>query len=517
MSLENSNNKLLDIQISKRSREIAETSMQGWIPVEPELLTKMQFKLSRGEYNERIDKFILELRNDIGLYSFCLRNYLMDGSMRPDDESPESLLSGIEDIEFWQCERLLDITAEEISPHTIALLPATHIQLLKLINIAVNTAVLMAERAGLKSSFTYSLALLRTLPLALIACSYPTAFTRAFQSQELGFGNLIENFERILNFSYRETLLVMSQRWRLSATLSMLIIEENGTTFIDSDLRSNTDNNIEQNGSSNLNIARNTIKVRSNYELALRFTRISDCITRLSLPEHYPLSGMEWDILKREVMYYLGKHGIAALNDRLALVTKCYIEYHPEIFERKFDPARESQIAISFYNIHRFNRTVEGLGLSEEVKNQFYAVFALLEYRGISIQALKHLFNKLLPELGFAKACIFFYEKSCDLLNPKFQVGEKSLNSFVAVGVATSGDINRLIYDAYHEKGLQRLDRTYSNIITGLHLAIKFTTGTGITGVIYVETNEELRNKGARDLGGYMFAIRQCVCDILGG
>lgn len=361
-----------EIPISPRAKELSATALRGWMPISGKALFDLQVQIAAGTFEDREERLLQELRCDIGLYLSLLFNVLLDGRLRPDESSPESLLLALDGIGVEELGNLLQLSPIDVSEHSLETMNKHQAKILKFSAVSAGAAVLMAERAGVEPGMAYSLAMLRNLNLILLSWNFPSAFSRASDAHYLGMGTISENIQRILNFSLLEFTFASIKRLRLGDRLNALILNPGASTNSGSD-QSATDTNGARKG---------------EFEQAVRFCEIGEVLARLADPENYPSVAAEWELVKKEVKYFLGKHGIALLNQRLESATKCYVGAWPEIFKRDIEVERDCQISVNQYNIHRFNRATHELELSEEDKDKFLGIYKCMGYQNVSKQAL---------------------------------------------------------------------------------------------------------------------------------
>lgn len=489
-----------EIPIGTRAKELSTTALRGWMPVSGKALFDLQVQIASGTFEGREDRLLQELHCDVGLYLSLLFNVLLDGRLRPEDSSPESLLSALEKLGIEEMGNLLQLSPVDVSEHSLETMNKHQAKILKFSIVSAGAAVLMAERAGVEPGMAYSLSMLRNLNLVLLAWNFPSAFSRASDAHYLGMGTLGENIQRILNFSLLEFTFASIKRLRLGDRLNALILNP-GASSISGSGESSADIN---------NGAR-----KGEFEQAVRFCEIGEVLARLADPENYPSVAAEWELVKKEVKYFLGKHGVALLNQRLESATKCYHSEWPEIFKRDIEVDRDCQISVNQYNIHRFNRATHELDLSEEDKDRFLGVYRCMGYQSVSKQALDVLFRELLPELGFEWGCFYVLDSEKEILIPKRALGEDIWGYKKNISVSSAGEVPRMIFQSLTSKAIMREDRVYTDMLTRSHLAWRFGNAS-LQGVLYLGSGESLRAVPPKTILAYFIASRQSLADILG-
>jgi hypothetical protein len=312
--------------------------------------------------------------------------------------------------------------------------------------IASNSALLMAERAGIDEGMTYSLSLLRNIGPLLISWSFPAVFNRALENSRRGLGNLNENIENSLNASLLEVTFLVIRGLNLGDKYSSIILNP-GDFIPDRGHRSK-----DESGK----------VLRSSVEKAIRFCEIGEALARLSDSECYPLCAREWEYTSNEVTYYLGKNFFQQINETIATASALYLDYQPEVFKSELNPERAVSIAMKAYNVHRFNRATQGIPVGESVRDIFESVYRLMAFEKSSRSALDVLFCDVLPDMQFESGCLFIYDPQRDLLTPRNTYGKDDW-PVQPVSLSTAGDLPRFIYESLTSVAPKRLDKIYGN------------------------------------------------------
>ena len=370
--------------------------------------------------------------------------------------------------------------------------------MIRFVFVAGSSAVLMAERAGVDPGMTYALSLLRNLANLVISWSYPAAFNRAAESWSQGLGNLSTNLERNLNASVLEIVFLMIRGLRLGDKVSSVVLNPGDIAPMRNEPSG------DESGRSRI----------SAFEKAVRFCEIGEALARLSDSENHPMAVKEWRYVNAEVTYYLGKHGIDLVNERVTAASEHYLSLAPEVFQKLLDPERAVPIAIATYNLHRFNRATHFITMGERTRDVFESVYKLMEFEKLSREALKVIFSDVLQDLEFERGGLFLYDRDKDALLPKNSFGNDEWGFSQPVFISTVGELPRLLYESRTSASPLRLDRLYSDNVTRSYLAWKIGNKE-FEGVIYLGYGQALRVLPARTVLSYFSLVRQAVCDAL--
>jgi hypothetical protein len=485
-----------EIPFSKRSLEVAQACARTWVPVVPEVLTSLQQRIQNGEFENREGRLYRELRRDVGLYLHTFFHVCL--TKEPSSLStPESVLGCVETCSVRGINNLIAGVPANFGSAKIGEMGKYQAQVLRFVLIASNSAVLMAERAGVDEGMTYTLSLFRNLGNLLMSWSYPAAFNRAADNWSNGLGNLTPNLEKSLNFSALEVAFLLIRGLHLGDMLCSVIL--------------NPGDIVPRRGDCSIGEA---VRLRpSSLEKAIRFCEVGEALARLADSECYPLSAKEWEYVSPEVMYYLGKNGITQINDSVAVASVPYRDFVPEAFKMSLDPERAVPLAKKTHNIHRFNRATQNIPMGESIRDVFESVYRVMAFEKSSRTALDMIFSDVLPDLEFESAGLFVYDPKKEVLTPRSFYGNDEW-SLRPILVSTPGELPRLLYESRMSIVPLRLDKTYSNTVTRTYLAWKFGNDE-FQGVLFLGYGRALRTLPTRTVLTYFALIRQAVCDAL--
>lgn len=485
-----------DIPYSKRSLDIVEGCVRTWIPVVPEVLTALQHRIQSGEFQEKEKRLYRELRRDIGLYLHTFFHLCLNKESLSNN-SPEDILGCVEKCSVRDINNLIAGVPSDFGSAEIREMGEYQAQALRFALIASNSAVLMAERAGVDEGMTYSLSLFRNIGNLLVSWSYPAAFNRAALNWSNGLGNLTPNLEKNLNFSALEVYFLLIRGLHLGDMLSSVILNPGDVVPEKSDYSNDEAGRLKL----------------SSLEKAIRFCEIGEALARLADSECYPLSAKEWEYVSPEVMYYLGTNCISQINEGIAAASEPYLYYAPKVFNRLLDPERAVASARKAYKIHRFNRATQNITMSDSIRDIFESVYRVIAFEKSSRTALDVIFSNFLQDLEFEQAGLFMYDPKQDVLSPLNSYGNDKC-PLRPVLVSTPGELARLIYESRTSVAPLRLDKIYTNTVARSYLAWRLENNE-IQGVIFLGYGLALRMLPARTVLSHFLLVRQAVSDAI--
>jgi hypothetical protein len=499
----------LNIPVSKREKDLANTALKEWLPINTERHSSLLELVKSGEYDGKESILFNDLSADVSLLMHCLRVVLSDTELRPSSNRPESLLYVFDNLVIADYQKLLEFNYSDVSNHQLGGTLKPQARMLRQSVIAATAAGVMSARSGASPCFSVCLSLLRYLPLLLLAWNFPTAYTKAQDQQGDGFGGIVFNLERVLKISMIEFSYSILRSLKLNDFIISLALESilTGAQTLPPSFRP-----LDPCKKSSANSTEEPKAVES----ALRFCQLGEAIARLSEPQYYPSSGEDWKIIEAEVIANLGRHGLTLLNQKTEEMCSCYLDSFPEIFSRDVNPEREVQTAKYFYNIHRFNRATEGLVISDSVKESFYEAYRLMGYNEPSKPALNYIFKKLLPDIGYERGCLYVFSGEEQTLSPLISFGSDLWGFKATLSISSTGEIPRLIFQSLESSEPNRLDRVYFELGEIYSTAASFGKVEGNRGVIYLEYGANNKQDfSQRAWRTYFLAALQTVKDAI--
>lgn len=496
IKLRTSRGRGFEIPVSKRSHEVAQACARTWIPVIPDFLTSIQQRIRFGEFENRESRLYRELRLDIGLYLHTFYQLSIDRDPLTPSTS-ENILGCVEKCPVRDIANLVADVPANFGVAEIKEMGEYQAKFLRFVLVANNSALLMAERAGIDEGLTYTLSLLRNLGPLLISWSFPAVFNRAMENRTRGLGNLNQNIEKSLNASALEVAFLVIRGLELGDRHCLIILNPGDVV----PERGNYSN--DESGRLRL----------SSIEKAIRFCEIGEALARLSDSESYPLSAKEWEYVSSEVMYYLGKNCVQQINESVSIASAPYLEYQPDVFNKELNPEKAVSSATKAYNMHRFNRATHGVSMDDAIRDIFESVYRLMAFEKSSRSALDVLFCDVLPDMEFESGGLFVYDPNRDLLTPRNSYGKDDW-PIQPVSVSTPGDLARLIYESRTSPAPKRLDKIYGNSVSRSYIGWKFGNKE-YQGVIFLAYGRALRTLPARTVLTYFALVRQAASDAL--
>jgi hypothetical protein len=308
-----------------------------WLPLNPKVFASVKSGLKEGRYDLGSEFLVADLKKDIGLFSFCLKDLV--GSLRKGGsdtrlDNPQSLFERATKQELVA---LLDRAEKALNAHSLSSLSDAQSAHLRYTLVSASAAETLAMQKTLQGDTAFLTALFRQLGLLLIAWNYPTVFSRAqralLEAKETDERALERELGVLLGFSPELLGASVLEPFNLTLELS---------------------NAIEGEGAAS---AKHGDSARTAEEIA-ELCRVGEALARANDPEHYPQSAHSWGEAKSVIHSILGEDGLRRVQDTYDNYSASYREAGSKLLGAKavIDPdqhkARYDQAATRERNPH---------------------------------------------------------------------------------------------------------------------------------------------------------------------
>lgn len=459
-----------------------------WFPPDPELLERIQAGFASDAYQDNTEVLIEELKSDLALLTYCIRELSTSGSERNGavDYSPIEL---IRQASLERLREILSVEPSQVSLHSIASTQSLQNSQLRSAIISTTTTELLAgSTEDIDPEFGFSSALLRTLGITLIAWNYTEVFENALTALTSDT-KLDDQLTRILGFSPIALGIQIAKRWGLSVDLRATLGD---TTAVDADLAASDRARIEHLSSQ-----------------VQRLCDIGEALARASDPERYPSAQSDWNFAERELEERLGPQGIEVVKKAVRRQCAHYFEAMPNVFSSfsEFDPRVEIEKYRS-QSVTEWNPDVEAC--PEEAQRMFRKLHSQLSPDNISRENLRLLVKEIIPKTGFVCGCIYLIDPGTFALVPRVTIGSFDLNSVDTIDYSSLKSVADPVGAAY-QTGTTRVERNVER--RGRKVTI-YTAGFGDldrAGALYLEAPPEDQGNYATRFKAIRTALMACL------
>ncbi len=474
-----------DNTISKNNESISERRLhracqhvnQYWFPINQVLLKKIREGLELGHYDLDISFLIAELKTDLSLLLYSVRetlSYLRKNSKNlPVNASLVTIfeLAGLNVIK-----KILSECKEQASSHDLESISEEQALRIQEAMISASTAEVVSENFNLDPELSFSCAIVRQLGHILIAWNYADIYKRCLNNVSAN-KNLDQLLSNALGFSPRLLAMALLSEWGLDGDLNSILKENK------------TEHNV-------------------NLQNLTKLCEIGEALARANDPEHNPNASSDWESVKEELQVTVGANGIKTIQERVKKNSENYIKLFPEMFHNAENINPDNHIHdFSETQLLANNQFVKHCPprLRKKLKN-FYAIIK----PGIIIkEALSMLVKEIIPFAGFNGGYIYTYDPSLGQLFPRTKIGSSVIRDMQAVTYDKDNASTDTIATAFScSTPLVNNQETYfvSSITGSIGNASKI-------GVLYLELHPESLIENDFNLLLHFKAIRQALND----
>lgn len=463
---------------------------KGWFPVNTALLKEIKKKLKEGAYKDNNLALLDDLKNDLSLFTYCLRRMNEVVGQEERNNSPAELLTSIE-IEKLQA--MLDVSEDEISIHEFNPTMKPQAICLKHALISSCTAETLAEKADVDPRHSFLCASVRQLGLNLVAWNYPRIYANALTAIGHNEEDIDVALEKVLGFSPLQLGAKVALGWNTCKETQVAV----GLGEVDPDETADAKASESEAGE----------KIRHLCEIGETIAKVND-------PEHFPKAVKQWERVFSEVKQYLGPRGMSIIAERLDKSTAHYRDISPALFKIDVTPDKNVQLAQAQYTAKLFENNQNLRKLACELRDKFKAAYEEMVKGDLSPQALRILVSDIIPALGFTRGCIFLMDSERMMLVPMLRVGDAPLSRYRPLSCSDLGESLHPVVQClnYSAPIIQENVVLYGDQVS--HVTGTFGNREK-SGVLYLEMSERLVAADRQELIIYFKAVRQCLNDCL--
>ena len=475
----------------------------GWVPPQKAVLEKVTSKLNRGEYDSNRRELSEDLKHDVALYLYCVRELAaivqieeqkLAGFQREGGPSKRTFSQLIDGASIDHLREILSRSEKDISLHSMD--EMTRLQALRFREsiITASAAEVLAEKNDLDPEVGFSCGMLRQLGMTLIAWNYPRVFSRALESLK-PLETLDAVLHRSLGFSPSLLGLMFARQWNLSDEILIAL----GDRALAS--------KIKNNGSS-------STAVRDAGLLLAKICEVGEALARANSPEHYPSALQDWESAQELIVEHLGPKGVEVILNKAAAHCEEYMRSIPDLPPFVSGEALKDRIVDSRFATTRLDKNPYLRACPSHMRELITKLYHQLKPNKILKRNLRTFVFDVLPAAGFSRGCIFMFDPAARVLMPSIVIGDLGPERSQPVKLAGSVGHFDLVSSAFSLKTPLREEGVASEgqAVTMIAAAIG-----GITpiGVLYLESVEGFAPDMVDDPMPMFRALRHTLCDCL--
>ncbi len=466
----------------------------GWIPPRPEVLDKLKAGLQSGRYQNDRSSFKKDLKEDLSLYVYCLRE-LMKIVRQSEEHSEEkknrNFAKVLDTMSLETFQSIFNVDVRSISTHSISETSDIQAQRIEETFLSASASEALAGASSLDPELGFSCAVLRQLGLTLIAWNYPRVYARACRASDSST-DLDSRLKKTLGFTPTLLATRLTRDWSLSEVLTEAVATPAGRVLGLPRMGKETDNTAQ---------------------LLSKICCVGEALARAKHPETYPSALTDWESAQEAVAAYLGPKGVDTIFKQAEQYIGGYRKQSPELF-KMLDPGdTRDEIVNVQHGARLLEQNVYLSKLSDHERVDFASIYMRMRANKIDDRNIRELATILAPQYGFQNLVIFTVEPEKKILSAAIHVGSCFSDRLRPVRVDSRSGHLDFIASAYSLRTPTREDRIRDGETISC-LAGSLGTNQKV-GVLYMETNEETQIAEGRNSNLLFQVFRRAIGDSL--
>lgn len=467
--------------------DTAEHIARGGLPVNPQVLKAVKEGLASGAFEAEPEKLTQLVKSDPGLLF-----HVAKGMRSVVEEVREGLdpFEQLRVLEQEKREKLFASSEREISIHRLR--EATPAQILRYQHaiISAKTAEALAPSAAIEPDLAFSGASLRQLGHSLLAWNYPEIYARALLRQRTKGIPIEGELKKMLGLSPAEVGARFAAEWQLKPELRRALTPSASGQGAAISTRGQADERL------------------SLSELL----DVSDLFAKANDPQHYPKAQEQWraveEVLEKALGVRVSELASPAIKEAFSYLEGQSARRIDTPFFKHDDPPGDLSDAQK--QLLEDNSYLKRC--STNAQTALRKVYQLTDPTQVSVDALRYLVDRIVPELGFSSGCLYLFKRDSALLKPALRVGATPLEQYRAYKENEGGPVSgslaspvTLAQQARKVDGSETI-RLYGSILNDTH-----------PGVLALEVAPDKVEDVTHDASTLFNAIRRCMGQCLGG
>ncbi|MEZ4752797.1 MAG: HDOD domain-containing protein [Bdellovibrionota bacterium] len=437
----------------RRIERVHQHVNKHWIPVNQDLAAKIINGIEEGIYDLDIDFLITDLRSDIGLMLYCMRE--LSTNLRSKtllQKAPSNPFEIIRRAGLAQVREVIAACIDKGSRHCYDTSAGFQTDRIGEMLVAASAVEVMAENTELDAELGYSVSLMRQLGMALIAWNYPGLYERAMNAKHHN-----EDAEDIITMELGISPALLSIRviseWGLDSDFSKMInsteSEDVGVTMMNS------------------------------------LCEAGEALARANNPNRYPEARQDWERSREFVQDLIGDDAMQMIRRRIKQNSEALFQLVPDRFERvvKFNPDAVIHEEEESRKLFR-NPYIKDCPFV--LRSKFKELYTRMGPEGIDRRNIAFLINQIIPSAGFSGGLIYIINPASMKLMPQKVFGEINLTNARPIHVGADILLNHPVQLAFSTWDV--VDGKQATATAQTHSYIAATLGSRKkAGVVYLE------------------------------
>ena len=489
---------MLDASFGKLMQAVHETTA-GWLPLHESVLSRIEQRFEDGTYEASRVRLKQDLKLDVSLYTFCLRELVnlenrISHELEPIIDphahghfAPSELFRTASLVELRE---IIHRARNEVTKYSFAAM--TDFQAIQLHQsmLSAVTSETLATRTALDPEVGFTCGLLRQFGKVLIAWNYPDQYERALKDLR-DKTTLDAALQKSLGFSPQALALTFARRWNLPEQIISALSDQ---------VQKDTQGPFARASS-------NAIELR-------KICSIAEAFAQASYPDYFPNARARWNEAHAEILKHFGPQGMQSILQMAKQHFECYQGFEHKLPDTVSPQNIRNRITEVVFQdqLLRKNKSVDDL--PQEVRDRITKTYKQLQPNAVLKNVIRELVKDTIPLAGFPSGCIFMYCPEKQLLSPALGIGATSYKQLPSVPVNSRVGQHNIIASAYSLKAPLRAPRTIASGASITTIAASLG-GVNPIGVLYLETHSAFDMQPHPDVMTAFRALRQCLMDCL--
>jgi hypothetical protein len=450
----------------------------NWIPLNLNLLEEILQKLDTNYYKENKNALIADLKCDIGLFTFSIKELsaksdikqksVFDSLKNCDNEELKAIIRKCKKVSVKQS--FSNASAEQTN-QLVSLLTSS----------AVTETLANAQNADCEMAFLS--AVFRQVGLTFIAWNYPNIFKNCLASAS-SEEELTEHLNRALGFSPAMLGVRLAKEWQVPSQVIRLI-----------DIGKAKENEGD-----------------SASEMLIKLCKIGELLASLNNDNYPSKPEGAWNQARNEILKNLGSKGFKLIEENTNRLCKYYLKSIPAMsgptISQKIEQANKSSSTNSLYHSNAYAQF-----LASEIQNEMRDFYSLITPEGLSKDSVTFLHGKLIPLMGFTQGCLYLIDPATHSLQPRLAFGTTKAGEYESISLIAHENNSHPLVKAFNSSvPVPKYDENEQDV--------KYYCGSlgslQKAGVLYLELSQALKLNNKVNPMLYFRALIRALEDCLG-
>lgn len=412
--------------LNRRLEETIDHVAKGWIPVNPQVLKQVQEKIGEGVYRSNPASLVADLKNEPGLFLHAVKNLKQ---LAADTTAGMDPVVEILKLEEEKLRKIFSVTERQISAHRFRDMRKIQAVRYQHSVISARAAELIAPKVQLSGDLAFTSSLLRQLGHYLVSWNYPDIYARAASAQRTKGASLELELTKYLGISPLQIAAKFASSWNLHPDLKLTVAPPRRAVAAP---QREEPLLLESGGSPRMTLQ--------------KLCEVSELFAQANDPENYPQASKEWASIGKTLQDELGSGFAAEIKEAVISSISLTDANMPQPLDPPFfkRPAAESPLSPRARQLISANTFLRRC--PERVQKGLMQVYEQISQAAVCVDGLRLLVDKVTPQAGFLRGCLYVLEQNSLTLRPVLRIGDAALSAYPHIAVFENSPIAEALY-----------------------------------------------------------------------